>query len=484
VDLAYQGNKGSNMVDQADVIVLGLGTGGEDLALRLLEAGLDVVGIESQLLGGECPYWACIPSKIMIRAAKLLQEARRVEGMAGHVEVTPDWALVAARIRAEAAGDWDDSFAVARFEENGGRFVRGHGRLSGPRSVTVGEQSFTATKGIVIATGSKPAIPPIPGLADVDYWVTHDAIQVETLPASLMVLGGGAVGCELGQVFSRFGVEVTIIEGLDRLLAAEESEASEVLAAAFQAEGIAAHTGRRVEHVEARGGSMVATLAGGTQLTAERLLVAAGRTVDLSELGLEAAGLDVSGRFIEVDDRLRAADGIWAMGDVTGKGMFTHMALYEGSIVAADILGEEPPPADYASLPRVTFTDPEIGAVGLSEADARAAGLDVAVTVKQVPATSRGWIHGPGNEGLIKLIADRKAGVLVGATSAGPHGGEVLGMLSAVIQAKVPIKELQHMIYAYPTFHGGVGEAIGAYGRGTLKVIDPGFAFDGFDFAS
>jgi pyruvate/2-oxoglutarate dehydrogenase complex dihydrolipoamide dehydrogenase (E3) component len=472
------------MVEQADVVVLGLGTGGEDLALRLLDAGLDVVGIEPQLVGGECPYWACIPSKVMIRAAKLLQEARRVEGVAGHVEVTPDWALVTARVRTEVTGDWDDSIAVARFEGKGGRFVRGRGTFTGPRTVTVGDRSFTAARGIVIATGSKPAIPPIPGLADVDYWVTHDAIQVEELPESLIVLGGGAVGCELGQVFSRFGVEVTIVEGLDRLLAAEEPEASEVLTSAFEAEGIQVRTGARVEHVATRGGTVVATLAGGADLVAERLLVATGRTVDLGGLGLESAGLDVPGRFIEVDEHLKAADGIWAMGDVTGKGMFTHMALYEGSIVAGDILGEDPPSADFASLPRVTFTDPEIGAVGLSEIGAREAGLDVAVTVKQVPATSRGWIHGTGNDGVIKLVADRKTDLLVGATCAGPHGGEVLGMLSTAIQAKLPIDDLQHMIYAYPTFYGGVGEAIGAYGRGIGQVFDPGYAFDGFDFDS
>ena len=200
------------VVEQVEVIVRGLGTGGEDLALQLAEAGLDVVGIEAQLLGGECAYWACIPSKMMIRAANLLQEARRVEGVAGRAEVTPDWAPVASRIREEASGDWDDSIAVARFEGNGGRFIRGRGRITGPRTVAVDDQSFTATRGIVIATGSRPVIPPIPGLADVEYWTTHDAIKAEELPESMLVLGGGAVGCELGQVFSRFGVEVTIVE--------------------------------------------------------------------------------------------------------------------------------------------------------------------------------------------------------------------------------------------------------------------------------
>ena len=468
------------MTQQTDVVIVGLGTGGEDLALQLTTAGLRVVGVEPALLGGECAYWACIPSKIMIRAADLLQEARRVNGMAGRADVTPDWSPVAARIREEATGDWDDSIAVARFEGIGGRFVRGRGRLTGPTTVTVGNESFTATRGIVIATGSKPFIPPIPGLGDVDYWTTHDAIQVEQLPRSLIILGGGAVGCELGQVFSRFGVDVTIVEGEDRLLPLEEPEASEVIGSVFGAEGITLHLGVRAERVEGRNESILVTLGDGTQLSADRLLVATGRTLDLDDLGLEAAGL-ATGRFIEVDDRMRAADGIWAMGDVTGKAMFTHVAVYQGSIVAADILGEDPPPADYTALPRVTFTNPEVGSVGMTEADARNAGLDLVVSVKPVPATFRGWLHGPGNEGVLKLVADRDTGMLVGATSVGPRGGDVLGMLSTAVHAQVPVATLRHMIYAYPTFSGGIGEALGAYGRGIGRVIDPAAAPEIFD---
>ncbi|GMQ86547.1 MAG: NAD(P)/FAD-dependent oxidoreductase [Acidimicrobiia bacterium] len=470
------------MAEQVDVVVLGLGTGGEDLALRLADAGLDVVGIEGSLLGGECAYWACIPSKMMIRAANLLQEARRVDGMAGHAEVTPDWAPVAARIRAEATGDWDDTIAVGRLEDSGGRFIRGRGRLVGPRTVAVGDETFTATRGIVIATGSRPFIPPIPGLADVDYWTTHDAIAVERLPDSLTILGGGAVGCELGQVFSRFGVDVSIVEGRDRLLGLEEPEASTVIESVFEAEGISLHLGSRAERIEAGGETVMVVLDDGTQITADRLLVATGRFVDLSDLGLETAGLDPAAPFIEVDDRLRAADGIWAMGDVTGKAMFTHVAVYQASIVAAEVLGLEHAPADYSALPRLTFTDPEIGSVGMTEDQAREAGIDVVVTVKQVPATFRGWLHGPGNEGIIKLIADRNAGILVGATSMGPRGGEVLAMLSTAIHASVPLATLQNMIYAYPTFYGGVGETLGAYGRGIGKVIDPDATPEVFDF--
>jgi pyruvate/2-oxoglutarate dehydrogenase complex dihydrolipoamide dehydrogenase (E3) component len=466
---------------EVDVVVLGVGTCGEDLSLRLLGAGLDVVGIEAALVGGECAYWACLPSKMMIRAASVLQEARRVGGMAGQAEVTPDWDLVAARVRTEVTGGWDDSVAVARFEGRGGRLVHGRGRLTGPRSVTVGDKSFTARRGVVIATGSQPAIPLIPGLADVDFWTTHDVIQAERLPKSLVVLGGGAVGCELGQVLARFGVEVTIVEAGDRLLPAEEPEASAALEAAFAAEGIEVHTGAAAQRVGSRDGSIVVTLAGGMELATERLLVATGRRVDLGGLGLEAAGLDATARFIPVDERMRAADGIWAMGDVTGKAMFTHVALHQSAIVAAGILGEEHPPARYDAVPRVTFTDPEVGAVGMTEADARAAGLDVVVAVKQLPATFRGWLHASGG-GIIKLIAERKSGVLVGATAAGPHGGEMLGLLSLAVHARVALAELRSMIYAFPTFYGGIGEAVGAYGRGLATVIDPGYqGFEALD---
>jgi pyruvate/2-oxoglutarate dehydrogenase complex dihydrolipoamide dehydrogenase (E3) component len=458
---------------QTDVVILGLGTGGEDVALQLCDAGLDVVGIEPALLGGECPYWACIPSKMMTRASGLLQEARRVNGVAGHAEVTPDWAPLAERIRLEATGDWDDSVAVARFTGKGGRFVRGYGKLTSPDTVVVGEETFTARRGIVIATGSRFFIPPIPGLSDVDYWTTHEAISAPELPDSLVVLGGGAVGCELGQVFARFGVDVTIVEGQDRLLALEEPEASEVIVSVFEAEGISLRLGVHAERVRSRGDSIVVGLDDGSEVVADRILIATGKRVDLDGLGLEAAGIDASGRSIAVDDRMRAADGIWAMGDVTAKAMFTHVALYQGATVVADIVGEEPPPTEYAAVPRVTFTDPEVGAVGMSESEARAAGIDVAVVVKQVPSTFRGWLHGPGNEGVIKLIADREAGVLVGATAAGPRGGEVLGMLSTAVHARVQLSDLRHMIYAFPTFHGAIGEALGAYGRGTGKVIDP-----------
>jgi len=468
---------------EADVIVMGVGTCGEDLSLRLLGAGLKVVGIEASLVGGECAYWACLPSKLMIRAANVVQEARRASALAGPAEVAPSWEMLADRVRKEVTGGWDDSTAVARYEGRGGRLIHGRGKLSGPRSVTVGDQRFTARRGVVIAIGSQPATPPIPGLAEVDYWTTHDVIAAEELPDSLIVLGGGAVGCELGQLLARFGAKVTIVEAADRLLPAEEPEVSEALQTALASEGISVRTGAGAERVEARDGAIVVSLKGGDELAASRLLVATGRKVALNGLGLEAAGLDGTAPFLPVDERMRAADGIWAMGDVTGKAMFTHVALYQSAIVAADILGQDHPSARYDAVPRAVFTDPEVGSVGLTEAQAAAAGVDVVVVVKQLGATFRGWLHG-GSGGVIKFVAERTTGRLIGASVVGPHGGEMLGFLSLAVHARLPLAELRSMIYAFPTFYGAIGEAIGAYGRGLSTVMDPHYrGFEALDEA-
>jgi pyruvate/2-oxoglutarate dehydrogenase complex dihydrolipoamide dehydrogenase (E3) component len=303
--------------------------------------------------------------------------------------------------------------------------------------------------------------------------LTHDVIAAETLPESLIVLGGGAVGCELGQLLTRFGVDVTIVEAGERLLPAEEPEASQVVTAALKAEGVSVVAGATVEHVASEEGSVVVDLASGDRVRAAQLLVATGRVVDVSDLGLETVGLDGSAQNIETDDRMRAADGLWAVGDVTGRAMLTHIALYQGAIAVSDIVDRPHPPARYDAVPRVTFTDPEVGAVGMTEAEAEAAGLDTVVAVKQLPATFRGWLHAAGNAGLVKLVIDSSSGRLIGATAAGPHGGEVLGMLALAVHAQVPLADLRSMIYAFPTFYGAIGEAIGAYGRGVGTVLDP-----------
>ncbi len=461
-------------VNVTDVIMLGVGTSGEDLSLQLLDAGLEVVGIEASLVGGTCPFYGCLPSKMMVRSANLLKEAGRVNGMSGRASATADWKQVAERVR-QLTGGWDDSGGVDRYKKRGGHLIHGEGRLTGLRTVTVGDQSFTARKGIVIATGTKPVIPPISGLGDIEYWTSDDIITAESLPESIVILGGGANGCELGQVLARFGTSVTIVEPGDRLLRVEEPEASEIVEKSFAEDGIKIHKGAKARAAEMRDGSIVARLDGGDELTSERLVLATGRRPDLEKLGLDNAGLDISTGFIEVDERMRAGDGIWAMGDVTGKAMLTHVALYQAAIIAADILGREHPPAEYHAVPRVTFTDPEVGSVGLTESEARESGVNTAVAAKRIEATFRGILHNTQG-GFIKLVADRKTGVLVGATTAGAMGGEMLGLLTLAVHARIPVSSLRSMIYAFPTFTGGIGEAVGAYGRGVTTVLDPEYS--------
>ena len=447
------------MSERADVVVVGMGPGGEDLAGKLAERGLDVVGIDHGLVGGECPYWGCIPSKMMIRAANLLAEARRIDGMAGTATVTPDWSVVAKRIREEATDDWDDRVAVERFEKKGGRFIRGTARFAGPGKLDVDGTQIEAPK-IVVNAGTVPVIPPISGLSDVHYWTNHHAIETKELPATLTILGGGPIGLELGQMFSRFGVDVTIVEAGPRILGPEEPESSALLADVFEREGIVVRTGAAPEKVSMDGADITLGLSDGTAVRGEKLLVAVGRRAPIKELNVSAIGIDESERFLNVDDRGRVTDGVWAIGDITGKGNFTHMSMYEANVAMHDILGDDGPVASYHAVPRVTFTDPEIGSVGMSEKSARDAGVDVRVGNYPVPKSTRGWIHKAGNEGYIKLIEDRARGVLVGATSAGPAGGEVLSMLTLAVHAAIPVEQLRSMIFAYPTFHRAIEAAL------------------------
>ncbi|MCU1678462.1 MAG: pyridine nucleotide-disulfide oxidoreductase [Frankiales bacterium] len=447
-----------------DVIVIGLGPGGERVAGDCASAGLRVLGIESRLVGGECPYWGCVPSKMMIRAASTLAESRRVAQMSGDATDRPDWGHVARRIRDEATDDWDDAVAVKRLTDAGGHFVRGRGRIAGPGRVAVGEQEFRATTAIVIGTGTAPVVPPIPGLAGTPFWTNREAIETTEVPPTLVVLGGGAIGLELAQVFARFGSRVTILEAGPRVLGVEEPEAGDLLGEVLTRGGIDVRTGVRATGVSYDDSGFTVTLDGGATATGDKLLVAVGRKTDLGGLGVAALGLDGSARFLETDEHLRVMDGVYAVGDVTGKGLFTHVAVYQGGIAAAHLLGQGHPGADYAALPRVTFTDPEIGATGLTEKQARERGLAVRVGCADSSTSTRGWIHKAGNDGFIKLVVDASTGVLVGATSAGPWGGEVLGALSVAVHARLELEQLRHMIYAYPTFHRGIEDAIKAVG--------------------
>src|SRR5690349_3979589 len=442
---------------QVDVVVVGLGPGGEALATRLAKAGLEVVGVDRRLVGGECPYYGCIPSKMVIRAADALQEGRRIPDLAGTSTVDPDWSPVHARIRDEATADWDDKIAVDRLVEAGVTFVRGAARLTGPRQVEVDGTTWTAARGVVLNTGTEPSAPPIDGLAGTPYWTNRDALEAAEIPGSLIVVGGGAIGAELGQAFARFGVRVTVLEVADRILAPEEPEASALVADVFGREGIQVLAGATISSVSYADGRFSVDVDGRT-LQADKLLVAAGRRPNLADLGLDTVGLDPSARAVETDGRMRAGDGLWAIGDITGKGAFTHMSMYQSAIAARDILGLDGPEASYTAVPHVTFTDPEVGSVGMTEQQARAAGLNIRVGTTDLASSTRGWIA--KGEGLIKLVEDADRGVLVGATSVGPTGGEVLGMLVTAVHAEVPTATLRSMIYAYPTFHRAVEDAL------------------------
>jgi pyruvate/2-oxoglutarate dehydrogenase complex dihydrolipoamide dehydrogenase (E3) component len=408
---------------------------------------------------------------MMLRGAELLEDARRVEGMAGFAELQPDFGPVHRRIRDEATTDWDDTVAVDRLKDAGATFVRGAARLDGRDEdgayrVVIGDETHRAPK-VVLATGTAPALPPIDGLAELHestdlVWTNREAVKAEAAPRSLVVIGGGAIGCELAQAFARFGTSVSIVEPTERLLHPEEPDASEVVRTVFERAGIAVHCHSAPTRIAAGGDGAEVTLDDGTVLTGAKVLVAAGRKPNLADIGLDTIGLDPGARTVPVDDHLQVADGLYAIGDITGHGQFTHVAIWQSRVLTAHLLDEADAFGGYHGLAWVTFTDPEVGRVGKTEQQARDDGLSVRIGVQQIAANSRGWIHGPGNDGFVKLVEDAARGVLVGATVVAPHGGELLGLLTLAVHAEVPTSRLATMHYAFPTMHRAVLEAVRA----------------------
>jgi pyruvate/2-oxoglutarate dehydrogenase complex dihydrolipoamide dehydrogenase (E3) component len=453
------------MSDTCDLIVLGLGVAGIEVAQQAAGAGLAVTAVECNLVGGECPYWGCIPSKVMVRAADTLAEAARVTELAGEVDISPDWALVARRV-GETTNAWDDAAQAKRLQDRGVTLLRGTGTIRSPREITVDGQGLVAKRGIVISAGTVPVVPDIDGISGVAYWTNREAIEATQLPRSLLVLGAGAVGLELAQVFSRFGVQVTVVEARDHALPMEEPENSAAMDEVLRREGIDLRTATTCVSVKATDGGIVASLSSGDAVGAERLLVATGRIPDLRALGVAAAGLSPDTAAVRTDDHLRAADGVWAIGDLTGHGAFTHVAYYQAQVAAADIVGRSHAAADYSAVPRVTFTDPEVAGVGLTEAQARAAGLDVRVGSLPTAASGRGWLHGDGaGPGVVKLVADAHTDRLVGGSVMGPAAGEVIAFIGLAIRARIPITTVQEFIYPYPTFARAVKGALRRLGH-------------------
>jgi pyruvate/2-oxoglutarate dehydrogenase complex dihydrolipoamide dehydrogenase (E3) component len=389
---------------------------------------------------------------MMIAAANALREARRVGKIAGSAEIHPDWSPVARRIRDEATDDWDDAVAVQRLQDSGVTFVRGRGHLTGPRAVEVGGTTYVARRGVVLNTGTAPAVPPIKGIDRVDYWTNREVVRLTELPVSVAIIGGGAIGCEFAQVFAQFGTTVTVVEGADRLVSQEEPEASEQLLRAFRGMGIEVVTGTEVQEVSRDRDGLVLSAGADCTIRAEQLLVATGRRTNLADIGLGNVGLDPQAKTLEPDERMCVAEGLWAVGDITGKGAFTHVSLYQADIVVRDLLGQDGPGADYRAESRVTFTTPEVAAVGQTEAQARDAGVNVRVATGDLGA--RGWLA--KEDGLVKIVHDADRDVVVGATVVGPAGGESISMLVTAIQAEVPLSTLRQMHFAYPTYHRAI----------------------------
>jgi pyruvate/2-oxoglutarate dehydrogenase complex dihydrolipoamide dehydrogenase (E3) component len=449
----------SRLPQEFDVVCLGGGVAGEAIAGGLQGSGLSLAVVERELVGGECPYWGCIPSKTLLRSGETLEEANRARTLAAsRVEWDLDFPKVSKRVL-WMARELDDTRPAAALEATGAKLFRGVGTLVDLRTVEVGGEQLVARRALVIANGSTAAIPPIPGLDTVHYWTNRQATLPGELPAKLAVLGGGAVGIELGQAFARLGSQVTVIEAGPRFLGLEEPEAGVALRPHLEADGIKLVVGDPCVAVEPHGTGVMISLKSGAIVEADRLLVATGRRPNFE--AWRATGITQTERgWLKVDPAtLEARADVYGAGDITGLGGFTHLAYYHGQIVARRLLGEDAR-ADHTAVPRVTFTDPEVASVGLSEAAARDRGIDVVVAVADPAETARGYIH-DFHGGTLKLVADRKRGVLVGATMVTPRAGEILGELVLAIKVGTPVRDLADVIHPFPAFNRVLGAVLG-----------------------
>jgi pyruvate/2-oxoglutarate dehydrogenase complex dihydrolipoamide dehydrogenase (E3) component len=433
------------MADRYDAIVIGAGPVGQVCAGELADGGMRVAIVERELVGGECSYWACIPSKTLLRPGEAVEAAREVDGAAE--AVTGSIALPKAlEYRDFMTSSWDDTGAVGWLDDKGIDLLRGEGRIAGPGAVAVGDASFECDQ-IVVATGSSPVIPPIDGLRGLDgLWTNREATEFKELPPSLVVLGGGPVGVELAQAFRRFGSEVTVCEGESRLLPREPEAVGEAVGSALSEEGVVLRLGEHAASASRSGGQFVLTFPEGDDVSGEKLLVATGRRARVDSLGLETVGITPGKRGIEVDASLRAGEGVWAIGDATGIMPFTHVGKYQARVAARAILGDSSARADYRAVPRVVFCDPQVAAVGDPSGGA-ATGTAQLSGVARTATYTREYASKPG---FLSLVSDGSK--LVGAYAVGPEAGEWLQQATLAIRAEVPLDVLRDTIQPFPTF--------------------------------
>lgn len=442
------------MEREFDVIVIGAGPAGEVAAGRLASRGKRSVAIvERDLVGGECSFYACMPSKALLRPAEVIAEARRVPGAAEAVTGALDVRAVLAR-RDEVVHDLDDSAQLPWLEQRGIELFRGSAALDGERRVVVGGDVLTAREAVVLAAGSTASMPPVPGLADVGAWSNRQMTTSKEVPARLLILGGGIVGVEMAQAWASLGSHVTVIEALDSLLANHEPFVGEEVGRALSDLGVTLHLGAKASLVRRDGDEITVELENGVVAVGDRVLVATGRKPLSSGLGLPSVGLPDEG-FVEVDDTLRVPDRPWlyAVGDINGRALLTHMGKYQARIAADHIMGESGAraSADVSGSPSVVFTDPEVASVGRTLAAARAAGIDALAIDLPTGGSAGGSFVGRGAPGSSRFVVDRARQVLVGVTFVGPEVNDFLQAASVAVAAEVPLAKLAHAVASFPT---------------------------------